>query len=300
MKKQILKFILTAVFLIALTIPTMAAELDLEYSGSADYSDVAQGTNSWFYQVKKEGKYYDMEYDTALDMLKWRKAELASGNYITAKMMHPGSGNVATARVWEAPYSGVVTLTPNGNVCKSGIGGDGITLRIFKNTELIWEQFLEGTDNVGYTYSLRCDVLAGDRVYFEIDGGVLDHYGATIWDPYIKYIQAACFSVGGTKVKSTSDLKNGNVVECTLYDGEKNVKGDALMYIVAYDKLGRLRNITAPKTVNLDNSVSRTDIAHITMSGEESFENWKISLHVLTSEAGRYYRSKLSTLLNLE
>lgn len=301
MKKLILGLFCAVALIIPMTISASAQTLELEYTGSGGYSADKQGDNNWYYMVKKDDVYYNMEYDSAADMQKWRYPALASGNYVKAGKMHPGSGNVITARVWEAPYGGAVTLSPSGNVAKVGVGGDGITLRIYKNkTQLLWEKFLEGTDTTGYTYTVKCEVLAGDRIYFEIDGGTSDHYGETQWDPIIKYTQAAGFAVNGQNVTSVEALNGGDTVECTFYDGESIVKGDALLYLVMYDDMGRMREITAPITVNLDNSTSRIATSSIKTGNETSFEKWKISLHVLTSETGRYYRNKVSTLLNLE
>lgn len=289
MCKKLLTAFLCGIISALLFVPVSAAD-KLEYKASADYSAVAQGVNNWYYMVEKDGTYYEMEYDSANDMKEWRKPDMASGNFITGNTMHPGSGNVHTARVWQAPFGGSVRLTSNGNVCKSNTGGgDGITVRIYKNDELLFEKFLEGTDGVGFNYSLDTDVMANDKIYFSIDGGALDHYGATFWDPVITYSKAAVFSSGGKNLTSTKDIVNGQSVSCTLYDGDGVISDDVKVRLALYDNLGRMRMLTPGATVNFGELNGEGASVGIVPNVSESYDGWRIAAFIMTKIDGRYY-----------
>lgn len=300
MNKKLLGIIASWVMLIVSAIPAFAASYDMEYVASDDYQTEAQGVNNWYYMVEKEGKFYEMYYDADPGMKKWRYPDLASGNYITGSVVHPGSNNVSTARVWEAPFGGTVRLESNGNVRKDNTGGgNGITARILKNNDVLFEKFIEGTDGVGFNYSLTVDVVAGDRIYFVADGGTSDAYGATAWNPIVKYSQAAVYSENDNVINKMSELAGGDVLKCTFYDTDSKISDEFLGYIVIYDDSGRLRQAGSPVTVDFAESEQRSAEFEITLNEQESYEGWSASLLILTSTPNRYYAMSYLDGLNL-
>ena len=91
---------------------------------------------------------------------------------------------------WEAPYAGTVQI--DGNVRKySTLGGDGVTVSIWKNNTLVWPQdgwrTILYNDNVGLSYDFAFDVSRGDILSFRVDEGGDNAYDTTIWDANIVY-----------------------------------------------------------------------------------------------------------------
>lgn len=286
--KKIITICLILIFVLSFTVSITAAELCLEYSAASQYSTAAQGDNCWYYQTYTNGKYSDMVYTAAQNS--WRKPD-GGGNYITKSVIHPGVG-IGTARVWEAPTSGSITIGANGNVRKSGIGGDGVTAHIYKNGELIWEQFIEGTDSVGYSYKLDADVSCGDRIYFLVTCEK-DSYGATLWEPTVTYTQTAMFSVNGENVDKMSDVPDGSLLDCVFYDKDE-ICDDVTAYLMVYDPEDGLKDIHS-QYIDADKWETRkAEISSAIDYGEDSYDGWETALILLTAEEGRFYSVVMS------
>lgn len=281
--KKFTTICLTLILMLNFVIPAVAAELCLEYSASKQYNTAVQGENCWYYLSYANKKYSDMTFDTTRNS--WRRPD-GGGNYITATIMHPGVG-VGTARVWEAPSSGKITIGSNGNVRKSGIGGPGVTAYIYKNDEVMWEQYIEGKDSVGYGYSLETEVSTGDRIYFLLTCET-ESYGATLWDTTITYNQTAAFEVNGENVKKMADVSDGETVKCTFYDKDE-IQDNAIMYLLVYGAEDELKGISSDN-INPDSWETRqAELSLLVDYGEDTYEGWESALAVLTAEDGRYY-----------
>ena len=260
-----------------------ASELCLEYNAQTQYNTSVQGENNWFYQYYKGGKYSDMTFDTTRNL--WRRPD-GGGNYVGASTIHPGVG-VGTARVWEAPSPGSITISSSGNVRKSAIGGDGVTVYIYKNDEVLWEQFIEGTDSVGYGYDLEADVSAGDKIYFLLTCEN-EAYGATTWVPTVEYTQIASFELNYEVIKTMADVTDESVISCTFYD-KKEIEKDAIACMLVYSNDDALMSISQDN-INLDNWETRqTELSASIDYGEESYEGWEAAFVLLTAEEGRFY-----------
>lgn len=265
-----------------------AAEFNLKYVASEQFSQT-QGENQWYYQIYKSGEYVDMDFDAKTGQ--WSAAD-TGGTYITRETFHPGN-KVNTARVWEAETSGVVRLTPQGNVRKGGIGGVGVTTKIIKNGEVLWTQFIEGTDNIGFGYSIDTEVSAGERIYFEVSTESVA-YGATTWNPTVTYVQTCEFTVGGSRVNSMSELGYGDTLTCTLYD-EIAIDEEACAYLAVYDSEGRLRALSERLEFAFAADSSRYVETSVTLNAQsESYDGWSAELIVIANHDGRSYPIDIS------
>ena len=152
------------------------------FQASTDFSTV-QGNNGWFYMEKTSTGYVNMTWDSSNN--RW------TGNnglcLIWDSAQHPDVTD--SVRKWVAPYSGDILITANGNIRKQNTGGgDGVKVRLFKNSVLLWEGAVGGTDGVGIKFPDRVEkVNTGDALFFEVNLNSNHLYDGTIWDPIIEY-----------------------------------------------------------------------------------------------------------------
>lgn len=260
----------------------------LQFSASSDFATV-QGEKNWYYQIYRSGEYEDLYYSA--DTGRWMQ-DGTGGTYITAERQHPGNPGINTARVWEAPIAGVVRLSSTENVRKTGIGGPGVTASIKKNGNTLWSQFIEGTDKIGYSYSVDVEVNAGDRIYFEVSATGTS-YGETGWTPTVNYVQAAEFSANGNAVKSMSEVNKGDTLICTLYDNY-TIDEPSAAYLAVYDNEGRLRAVSDRSDFDLKETDGYTEVSVTVDAVAESYEGWSAELIVLTGTDGRFWPIAIS------
>lgn len=288
----------------AMTIVSAEESFKTTYTASVDFSG-EQGKNQWYYQLNIAGEYEDItNFSGEGAGAKWDGLSSNGGPYITPGNIHPGNKGITTNRVWQAPMSGTVKLTSNGNVAKSGIGGPGVTAAIYVNgtDNQIYSQYIEGTDKVGYNYNIVVDVKAGDKIYFEISA-TGTAYGATAWDPVVAYIQAAQYKTGGTVITNAKDLTNGSL-ECTLYDTLINPGTKGYAYLAVYDENETLRGVSEPAEIEFGANNGFATISVSSIPQSEDYSKWRAELIVITteicSEGARFFPIELSDSITLK
>ena len=309
MKKRILSFFIVVLTALSISMNSFAAGLDkLDFNGVNDFSIEAQGINNWYYQCGN-GTSYDSYSSMVISSGRW--ARLNDSNQITNNIyrdsMQPNAGAYAwTARVWVAPYDGTVNVGINGNLRRGSTASRvEATARIaHTNSEFLeytyadntsgklWSGSVGAGDTVGIAnaYNLEVAVKKGDRLYFEVTTSNISN-GEVLWNPTVSYIQAVSFSVDGETKDSISEVATGDVITCEIYN--KNTITEATdIYLVAYDKLGRLRAIGGATSFDVSNTSNRKAEATISMpslSEGESYEGWKVGFIALTQMPGRFY-----------
>ena len=186
------------------------------YQASKDFN-VEQGYNGWYYTEKTESGYTNMAWD---GVSAWKGT--GSYCYIWANAQHSDIND--SVRKWIAPYSGTVLITSNGNIRKSNTnGGDGVKARLYKNSGLLWESYIAGTDGVGVSFPPRVvEVAAGDAIYFEINKNGDINCDATIWDPVIEYKTGITY-IYDNQNRLLKVLMNGNPLLRFEYDKCGNI-----------------------------------------------------------------------------
>jgi hypothetical protein len=105
--------------------------------------------------------------------------------YIANGSIHPENGEPMLA--WVAPSAGTITIT--GNVRRIGGGGDGVGVKIQKNSDSpIWSMnVLQGNGGWNDTGTNTITVSAGDRIYFCVNQLTNNGYDNTEWNPQIVF-----------------------------------------------------------------------------------------------------------------
>ena len=152
------------------------------YQASTDFSST-QGYQNWYYVEKTTSGYLNMSWNAAGGY--WNGVN--SWCRVAKEWQHPQAND--SVRKWVAPYSGTIIVSSNGNVRKiDASSGDGVKVRFLKNSALLWEEVISGTDNVGVCFPERVvEVNVGDVLYFEVNQNGTEYYDITAWDPVIEY-----------------------------------------------------------------------------------------------------------------
>ncbi|GGD98440.1 hypothetical protein [Paenibacillus nasutitermitis] len=151
------------------------------YKLSTDLSSV-QGGNNWSYLQSDGTTYSNMTWSGT----QWVGAYPL--NVISSPMaLHPDTNDSVIA--WTAPQTGTVTL--NGTVAKGAAGGDGVKVKIMKNSTQIWPasgwQLVAGSDTIGYIHQNTISVTAGDKLYLIVNKNANTYNDTTVWDARITY-----------------------------------------------------------------------------------------------------------------
>ncbi|MDP4182750.1 MAG: hypothetical protein Q8942_16890, partial [Bacillota bacterium] len=154
-------------------LPEAATNSALDYSPD-------QGRKNWSYQEKdSSGNYKNLIFDKTAN--NWKGDEQYC--FLDMGGMHPGA-NYDTVRKWVAPYPGKIRIT--GNYSKLNMGGDGVILKILRNTTAV--NTITLSDAV--TQVLENDLVnvnAGDEVIFDLNRNGDNTYDATAVDMNIQY-----------------------------------------------------------------------------------------------------------------
>ncbi|MCD9023743.1 hypothetical protein [Cohnella silvisoli] len=155
------------------------------YAATADFS-FTQGNWNWFYLQASGSTYSNMTWNSVDH--RWNGAY--TYNIISMPdQMHPDVND--TVRGWAAPKTGTVRLTGTVKKSASGIGGDGINVKIMKNGTQIWPaggwQLIGGADTTGIAYDFSMSVNQGDNLYFVVNRNGNNGFDATAWNPKIEY-----------------------------------------------------------------------------------------------------------------
>jgi hypothetical protein len=160
-------------------------EVAPSWTASTDYVFAqGQGYRNWYYLLLKDGVYSDHPAGST----QWWSSD---GSYINGAKMHPGGNSDAVVRKWSAPSAMAVQVT--GNVAKASDAlsseGDGVTVSIKKNDEIVWgPQAVAYDDSVGYAYDFPVSLAAGDALYFIVNKNTTHYHDATLFNPTITFL----------------------------------------------------------------------------------------------------------------
>lgn len=169
------------------TLKTIGGSNRRKWEASSDFS-TTQGENDWWYLYWDGTSYSQMVYginhwgneswhDPIEKSATWR----LSGSALTVHT----APSFDAALTWVAPYAGRFGIT--GNVRKAwDPHGDGVAVRILKESELLWHQVIEGDDQIGFDFNLETSLAAGERVYFVVNKNSTNLYDTTFLDAAIK------------------------------------------------------------------------------------------------------------------
>lgn len=321
--KKIFCVVLCGILLLSSVLPVHASIIP-NYALTADYSPAAQGASGWFYQYRDGGAYSNyVNLTKATEGTNWclYTPSGAVQNFVTAAGMMQAKGTTVdnkTAFVWKAPYSGKVKLTANNNIrmaygagqkapIEAGIAHtnskyelidykneyDSDTIK--SNDNYIWWASVAANDKIGVEpYDINIDVSAGDMLFFEI-GSISSTAATIIWDPVIKYLQAANYSVNGESVYEIEDVAEGAYVSVELYNSDASFKAE--LYSVVYDSSNRLRAVKPISDKN--GSTVITMPMYDKNSKETSYKGWSIRVFAVTDSEGRFYPVEISNKLVL-
>jgi hypothetical protein len=172
--------------------PTAEWSYDLwEISGSLSANDIAssgfstsQTLTPWKYQYLNGSSYTNMTWDSTEK--KWK----GSNQYdaVGVDWQHPGTSN-DSVRAWVAPKTGNITIGSTGTI-KLGSGGDGVQVKVLKNTTQIWPasgwQTINANSSVAFP-STSVAVAKGDNIRFIVNRKGTDYYDTTTWNPTVTY-----------------------------------------------------------------------------------------------------------------
>lgn len=149
------------------------------YTASVDYSSV-QGTNQWYYQQWTGFVYQNMTWLPASNW--WNGSQTCC--LVMSNSQHPDTYD--SVRKWVAPKAGTVTV--KGKVYKQSSGGDGVNVKIKKNSSTVWGTYtIAYNDLIGLTHNFTITVNAGDAIYFIVNKRSNNGFDTTMWDPSIYY-----------------------------------------------------------------------------------------------------------------
>jgi hypothetical protein len=160
-------------------------EVAPSWTASTDYVFAqGQGYKNWYYLLLKDGVYSDHPAGST----QWWSSD---GSYINGAKVHPGGNSDAVVRKWSAPSAMAVQVT--GNVAKASDAlsseGDGVTVSIKKNDEIVWgPQAVAYDDSVGYAYDFPVSLAAGDALYFIVNKNTTHYHDATLFNPTITFL----------------------------------------------------------------------------------------------------------------
>ncbi|OGX68648.1 MAG: hypothetical protein A2189_01195 [Paenibacillus sp. RIFOXYA1_FULL_44_5] len=147
------------------------------YQASTLFSK-GQGWYGWSYNQWDGVGYSNMTWDNTNNY--WIGSQPYS--LIGSNWQHPDLND--SARTWTAPYSGTVRI--QGTVQKQTSSGDGVIVKIIKNSTVIWgPQTI--TTTTGMSHDFTTTVNAGDSIYFIVNKNGDNSYDTTNWDPIIAY-----------------------------------------------------------------------------------------------------------------
>ena len=147
------------------------------WTASTDFSST-QGANNWYYQQWTGSAYQNMTWSTD----HWQ------GSYTWCRLdqnsCHPQT--YQPTRKWLAPSDGTINISGNARDL-NGTSGDGVTVYIYKNSELLWSQTIANGDTTGYDFNVGVEVESGDALYFRVYQGSSYWSDSTYFNPTIQY-----------------------------------------------------------------------------------------------------------------
>ena len=287
----------------------------LSFNSKTDWS-MTQGENSWYYQYTIDGTYSgykNMTWATKGSNTTFHGANdtgaFVDNFYVKENSMHIGGANLKPARVWVAPYPGVVRVASVGNIRKLSTStlGEIVYANIVKtdknqkNEKVLWSCGIKQGDSIGNDniYSFDVEVDKGERIYFELSSAGAANGGA-YWETTIDYRQAAYFEKDAKQVSSIDELKANDSLKCTFYD-LKSIDENAKLYMAVYDENGRMRAMSNVSKIDIESwSERKADITIVMPDSENGFSGWNVKLFGITDISGRYWPIKISDAICLD
>lgn len=136
-----------------------------------------QGYNNWYYLYTKTDV-------TALSSFEFNSGsqEWSYDNaFISNAIMHPTS-NIKVVRSFVAPIDGKVLI--NGNPKLQSESDSSVTVEVYVNSELKYQQAIEAGDTIGYYCSFETTLTKNDEVYFVVGTSENTHVD---WNPIVDY-----------------------------------------------------------------------------------------------------------------
>ncbi|MCR8843755.1 hypothetical protein NQ117_08650 [Paenibacillus sp. SC116] len=159
--------------------------ISLSQKASEGYS-IVQGKNNWSYQEWDGKQYKNIAWDSFLNQWKGSNKWLR----VTKNSQHPDESD--SVRKWIAPRGGKIDISGKVAKLKGEIQGDGVRVKIMKNSNQIWPatdwQVIEHDDTQGVNVSVTTEVAKGDALYFIVNQNKTIDYDGTYWDPTISYV----------------------------------------------------------------------------------------------------------------
>jgi len=158
--------------------PTPYPDPRSHYSHPEDFSTSQGGDNCWYYQYYNGFTWINMNHNGSY----WAGTKAWSRIYST--WMHPEIGQ-DVALIWESPASAVIDIS--GSVAKANTTcGDGVNVKILKNSTVLWEDTIAFDDAAGLTPDINnISVAQGDKVYFILNVNGNASCDAVNWQPFI-------------------------------------------------------------------------------------------------------------------
>ena len=176
-----------------MTMMQLANVSDVTFTSSSEYCfsenfGSAQGTYGWYYM------YDDSGYKTLLwKNDRWIKPDMNNQypGIIACELfdgMIPSDSNDVVLK-WVAAEDGTVNI--EGIVKKHESGGNGVQVKIMKNSAQVWPasgwQDVAYNDLTGVSHDFDVSVETGDSLYFIVNSKSDNSYDWTEWDPMITY-----------------------------------------------------------------------------------------------------------------
>ncbi|WP_410514399.1 hypothetical protein PaeBR_08400 [Paenibacillus sp. BR2-3] len=153
----------------------------MEANSAYDAYGSIQGNQGWYYQEWNGTTYTNLLYKNG----QWQGSKPYT--LIINDIQHPDETDAV--RKWVAPKSGMIRIA--GNVAKyDSSGGDGVSVKIFKNNFKLWSKSLSYNDTTGYEVGLNIAVNTGDAIYFVVNKNGTIFNDATSWKPVVSYINS--------------------------------------------------------------------------------------------------------------
>lgn len=125
-------------------------------------------------------------------------------------------------RVWRAPYAGTVSI--NSQIAKPSSAGDGVSLSMQQNSEVLWQDTLLQGGTITVPVKTRT-VRSGDYIVFRVGARYSGEGDAVIWDPSIVYTSIKADRYAGediTHYQSSKDYIEGEYSTVALSDKGAN------------------------------------------------------------------------------
>lgn len=147
------------------------------FNAAADFSNT-QGFQNWYYM---DNSGVLMTYNSANN---WWVGQDNPTHVIWSNGAVPGNIH-DTVRQWRAPSGGNIRITGSASDADPG-GGDGVIVRISRNSTVLWQQTINNGNTTGFIYDLNTPVNSGDQINFTVNQITNTLWDSTFFSPTIE------------------------------------------------------------------------------------------------------------------